>query len=197
MPGKDLYQDLCKSYEFMLGPLPQEEEFKQALQETVTEEELRIYFLLPFAGTATLDKLQKKAGMPIAQLKTILDRLASEGMIMSYTAKGQTVYERGNPIFMTEQQVRKAEDTPRRAFYARFFNSILNGEITIAAPTKTPYYRVLPVDPPPDPRGRGDPRSPGRAAHRRGLRDGPPRRPLYRRRRLLLPPHQAPVGSGL
>jgi Pyruvate/2-oxoacid:ferredoxin oxidoreductase delta subunit len=146
MAGQDLYQDLCKSYEFMLGPLPQVEEFKQALQETVTEEELRVYFLLPFAGTATLDKLQKKAGMPRAQLKATLDRLASEGMIMSYTAKGQTVYERGNPIFMTEQQVRKAEDTPRRAFYARFFNSILNGEVTIAAPTKTPYYRVLPVE---------------------------------------------------
>lgn len=143
---KDLYDKLCGYYEFMLGPLPWRDEFKRALRDTVSEEELRIFFRLPFSGTIPHTKLAQKVQLPPQQLQHLLDRLASEGMIMAYTKKGQTVYERGNPVFMTEQQVRKAEDTPRRHFYARFFNSILNAEVQIAAPTKTPYYRVLPVE---------------------------------------------------
>ena len=146
MPGKDLYDDLCGFYEFMLGPLPQRDEFRRALQETVTPDELRVFFLLPFTGRGSFDKLRKKAKMPDEELLAYLNRLAAEGFVVAYTAGGQTVYERGNPVFMTEQQVRKAEDTPRRAFYARFFNGYLNGEVAIAAPTKTPYYRVLPLE---------------------------------------------------
>ncbi|NIV39006.1 MAG: hypothetical protein GWN58_59170, partial [Anaerolineae bacterium] len=56
--------------------------------------------------------------------------LASEAIIMAYTVDGERAYERGNPVFMTEQQVRRPEDTPRRAFYAHFFNKILSGEFT-------------------------------------------------------------------
>ena len=144
--AQDLYDKLCGYYEFMLGPLPWRDEFKRALRETVSPEALRVFFRLPFSGTIPHAKLAKKVQLPPQQLQDLLDRLASEGMIMAYTKKGQTVYERGNPVFMTEQQVRKPEDTPRRHFYARFFNSILNAEVQIAAPTKTPYYRVLPVE---------------------------------------------------
>jgi Pyruvate/2-oxoacid:ferredoxin oxidoreductase delta subunit len=144
--AKDLYDKLCGYYEFMLGPLPWREEFERALQETVGEEELRILFRIPFSGAIPHAKLAKKAQLPAEQLQAILNRLAAEGMIMSYSRGGQTVYERGNPVFMTEQQVRKEEDTPRRRFYARLFYSILNGEVAIVAPTKTPYYRVLPVE---------------------------------------------------
>jgi len=104
-----------------------------------------VFFLLPLIGHIPHSKLERKAKMPPAVLKAKLDRLASEGVIMAYTVDGETAYERGNPVFMTEQQVRRPEDTPRRAFYARFFNSVLSGEFTPAAPTKTPYYRVLPV----------------------------------------------------
>jgi len=145
VPEKDLYDDLCRFYEFMLGPLSKRAEFKRALQDTVTPDELRIFFLIPFTGRISQEKLMKKARVPAEELLARLDRLASEGLIMAYTQRGETVYERGNPVFMTEQQVRKPEDTLRRAFYARFFNSILKGETAIAAPTKTPYYRVLPV----------------------------------------------------
>jgi Pyruvate/2-oxoacid:ferredoxin oxidoreductase delta subunit len=143
---KNLYEKLCGYYEFMLGPLPWREEFEQALRETVSEEELQILFRIPFSGAILHAKLAKKAQLPADQLQARLDRLAAEGMIMAYTREGQTVYERGNPVFMTEQQVRKEADTPRRRFYARFFKSILNGEVVIAAPNKTPYYRVLPVE---------------------------------------------------
>jgi Pyruvate/2-oxoacid:ferredoxin oxidoreductase delta subunit len=142
----DLYDKLIGFYEFMMGPLPWREEFKRTLQETVTTPELEVFFLVPFSGHAPLAKLERKTRLPAAELKGRLERLAGEGLVMIYTAGGETVYERGNPVFMTEQQVRKREDTPRRDFYARFFNSILNGEVAIAAPTKTPYYRVLPLE---------------------------------------------------
>jgi electron transport complex protein RnfB len=146
MPAQDLYEDLCKFFELMMGPLPFRDEFKRTLQDTVTAKELRLFFLLPAAGYVPLRKLERKARLPGEALRARLDRLADEGFALAYTVDGEPVYERGNPVFMTEQQVRKPQDTPRRAFYARFFNSILNGEVTIAAPTKTPYYRVLPVE---------------------------------------------------
>jgi electron transport complex protein RnfB len=146
MPTRDRYEDLLKFYEFIMGPLPGRDKFKRTLAQTVTTENLEVFFLLPLLGHIPRSRLERKAKMPPAELKAKLDRLASEGLIMAYTVEGEAAYERGNPVFMTEQQVRKPEDTPRRAFYARFFNSILRGEFTPAAPTKTPYYRVLPVE---------------------------------------------------
>jgi Pyruvate/2-oxoacid:ferredoxin oxidoreductase delta subunit len=145
MPERDRHEDLLKYYEFIMGPLPGREQFKRTLAETVTTEELEVFFLLPLIGHISHSKLERKAKMPPEVLQAVLDRLASEAIIMAYTADGETAYERGNPVFMTEQQVRRPEDTPRRAFYAHFFNKILSGEFTPAAPTKTPYYRVLPV----------------------------------------------------
>ena len=148
MPDKDLFESLCKFYEFMLGPLPRREEFKRTLQDTVTAEELSVFFLLPFSGTITRDKLHKKArkaGIPPDTLHTHLDRLASEGFILAYDTPEGLVFERGNPVFMTEQQVRKPQDTPRRTFYAHLFNFFLEGGAR-ALPTRTPYYRVLPVE---------------------------------------------------
>ena len=145
MADRDRYEDLLKYYEFIMGPLPGRDQFKRTLAETVIQEELEVFFLLPLIGHIPHSKLERKAKMPPAVLKAKLDRLASEAVIMAYTIDGETAYERGNPVFMTEQQVRRPEDTPRRAFYARFFNSVLSGEFTPAAPTKTPYYRVLPV----------------------------------------------------
>ena len=148
MPDKDLFESLCKFYEFMLGPLPARLEFKRTLQDTVTADELSAFFLLPFSGTITQEKLQKKAhkaGLPPDVLHARLNRLASEGFILAYDTPAGLVFERGNPVFMTEQQVRKPEDTPRRTFYAHLFNTFLEGG-GHALPTKTPYYRVLPVE---------------------------------------------------
>lgn len=144
--AKDLYDRLCRFYEFMLGSLARRDEFKRTLRETVAEEDLSVFFLLPFVGAMPLSKLQGKAKMPPEDLGAALDRLASEGFVMAYhTLEGPT-YERGNVVFMTEQQVRKPEDTPRRTFYAEFFDSYLSGESLGAVPTKTPYYRVVPVE---------------------------------------------------
>jgi len=148
MASKDVYKDLCKYYEFTLGALPMRDELKRAMQDTVTPEELDAFFLLPFAGPITQDKLEKKAHkakIPFEDLRARLDRLASEGYVLSYDTPDGPAYERGNPIFMTEQQVRKQEDTPRRTTYARFFDTVMERN-SGAVPTKTPYYRVLPVE---------------------------------------------------
>ena len=144
--AKNLYDALCNYYELMLGPLPWREEFIQTLQETVTEDDLQLFFHLPLLNPISHPKLARKAKMPADQLQATIERLATEGMIMAYSDQGTTSYERGNPVYMTEQQVRKSEETPRRHFYARFFNSFLSGEVRVAPPSKTPFYRVLPLE---------------------------------------------------
>lgn len=144
--SRDRYESLCRFYEFMLGPLPWREELRRTLQETASAEDLAVFFLVPFSGAISLDRVARKAHRPAAELAAALGRLADEGFLLAYTAAGEPVYERANPVFMTEQQVRKAEDTPRRAFYARFFNAILEGKVSVAFPNRTPYYRVLPVE---------------------------------------------------
>ena len=147
MAKKDNFERLCKYFEFMVRPLPKREAFKDTLRDTVTAEELDAFFLLPFSGHVTLEKLKKKAKIPVEDMQARLDRLASEGLILAYETPEGQAYERGNPVFMTEQQVRKQEDTPRRTFYAEFFNLFLKEEEPpTALPTKTPYFRVLPVE---------------------------------------------------
>ena len=44
MSSQDLFEDLCKFYEFVLGPLPRRDEFKRTLQDTVTADELRVFW---------------------------------------------------------------------------------------------------------------------------------------------------------
>ncbi len=146
MPRHDPYEALIGYYEFIMGPLPRRAEFMRAVASMVSPEDLRVFFLIPMTSPISRDKLEKKARMPSAELVAALDRLAGEGLIMAYTEAGRPVYERANPVYMTEQQVRKAEDTPRRRFYAEFFNAILSGEFAPAAPNVTPYYRVLPAE---------------------------------------------------
>lgn len=144
--AKNPYEALCDYYEIMLGPLPWRDEFVETLKETVRGEDLALFFRIPLLNSISHPKLLRRARMPTKRFQAAVERLAIEGMITVYTQEGELTYERGNPIYMTEQQVRKREDSPRRRFYARFFNTILNGEVTIDAPSKTPFYRVLPLE---------------------------------------------------
>jgi electron transport complex protein RnfB len=145
MSKNDMHEDLCKYYEFMTGTIPNREAFKDSLRLTVTAEELAIFFLLPFTGNMTLAKLESRAekkGVTKKQLQSVLDRMAREGLIMAYQTPNGRSFERGNPAFMTEQQVRKQEDTPLRKAYAEFMNAFIEGAMG-PIPNKTPYYRVL------------------------------------------------------
>ena len=147
MKVKDYYEELCKFYEIALGDIPHRNELKEALQRTVATEDLEVFFLLPLTGSITLTRLKKKAKMSADELQKRLERLACEGLIMAYRTEKDYAYERGNPVFMAEQQVRKKEETPQRALFAKFFNALNEGETAGGLPTKTPYYRVLPAEP--------------------------------------------------
>ena len=61
MARNDYYEDLCKYFEFMLGKIPNRDEFKAALQHTLTEEEIRVIFLLPFIGEVNLCQAGEKS----------------------------------------------------------------------------------------------------------------------------------------
>jgi hypothetical protein len=54
--SKDLYEKLCSYYEFMLGPLPWRDEFKRALRDTVSEDELVVFFGIPFSGSLPIER---------------------------------------------------------------------------------------------------------------------------------------------
>jgi NAD-dependent dihydropyrimidine dehydrogenase PreA subunit len=146
MSRHDNYERLCRFYE-LLGTIRDRDAFKEALQQTVSSEDLDVFFLLPKTGNISLSKLQKTSRMPGDALLAKLKWLAAEGFIWAYQVKGEYVYERSNFVFMTEQQVRKKEQSPQRTLFARFFATLIEGETAEALSTKTPYYRVLPAEP--------------------------------------------------
>jgi hypothetical protein len=47
VPQKDFYEDLIRYYEFQIGRMPRRQDFKDALQATFSEDDLRIFFQLP------------------------------------------------------------------------------------------------------------------------------------------------------
>ncbi|MBC7264042.1 MAG: 4Fe-4S binding protein [Chloroflexi bacterium] len=148
MGEKDLYEELIRFYEFQLGQLPNRQEFKEALQATLTEEDLRVFFLLPFFGMIPIEKLEQKAakiGIPRERLHEIVQRLIPEGIIDSYVSPSGRLCGRAPVIALLEFQVRLKEDSPMRAVCVKVMNAFIEGAVDVI-PTRTPYYRVLPVE---------------------------------------------------
>jgi len=146
MSRNDNYERLCKFYE-LLGTIRDRDAFKEGLQQTLSSEDLDVFFLLPAAGNISFSKLEKKSKMARDALLEKLKCLAAEGFILAYESKGEYAYERGHFIFMTEQQVRKEEESPQRTIFARFFDALIEGDLADVLSTKTPAYRVLPAEP--------------------------------------------------
>jgi len=148
MAEKNQYEDLVRFYEFQLGKMPHRSEFISALQSTFSKRDLQIFFLLPFLGMIPQEKFEKKAarvGIPAEELHTAVKRLAPEGMIDTYVAPEGRVYGRSPVIALLEFQVRLKEDSPMRAVCAKVMDAFIEGAVDVI-PTKTPYYRVLPVE---------------------------------------------------
>ena len=146
MKQQDNYEKLCKFYEIMVGRIPDRDQFKHALKMTIEESTLAPIFMMPLSGSISFTKLVKKSRMNADDLMTSLRALASEGFVLMYENNKGLFCERGNPIFMAEQQVRKHDATQQRKIYAQFFNRGIEGNLEEAIETKTPYYRVLPVE---------------------------------------------------
>jgi Pyruvate/2-oxoacid:ferredoxin oxidoreductase delta subunit len=148
MSEKDLYEDLIRFYEFQLGRLPHREEFKSALEVTLSKEDLRVFFLLPFFGMVPIGKVEKKAnkaGIAIDDLQETILRMIPEGMVDSYVPPEGRLCGRAPFIALLEFQVRLKVASPLRDVCTKIMNAFIEGD-TDAIPTKTPYYRVLPVE---------------------------------------------------
>jgi NAD-dependent dihydropyrimidine dehydrogenase PreA subunit len=148
MGEKDLYGDLIRFYEFQLGRLPHREEFKNALEVTLSKEDLRIFFLLPFFGMVLMTKTEKKAekaGIASEVLHETILRMIPEGMVDSYVTPEGRLCGRAPFVALLEFQVRLKVASPMRTVCTKIMNAFIEGD-TDAIPTKTPYYRVLPVE---------------------------------------------------
>ncbi|RPJ62835.1 MAG: hypothetical protein EHM12_03705 [Dehalococcoidia bacterium] len=143
----DPYEEVLKFYELLTDKTLNREAFKDALRETVTPEEIEVYFLVPAIGNVTYDKLESladKKNINRERLQSSLEKLAREGFILAYKTQKGRAFERSHVAHMSEQQVRKQEDTVRRKVYAEWWNA--SGEGKTRPLSKTPYYRVVPVE---------------------------------------------------
>ncbi|MBN1375091.1 MAG: 4Fe-4S binding protein [Dehalococcoidia bacterium] len=147
MKKKDTYEELLKYYEFLTDKTVDREAYKDALRQTVTPEEVEVFFLVPFTGGISIDKLESmadKKGISKEQLQLTLEKLAREGFIWAYQTPRGRAFERGHIAHLSEQQVRKQEATEKRIAFAKFWYSNMEGQSRPLS--KTPYYRVVPVE---------------------------------------------------
>jgi Fe-S-cluster-containing hydrogenase component 2 len=148
MPTKDLYEDLIRYYEFQMGSMPRRQEFKESLRETFPEEDLLIFFQLPYLGFISEEKFLKKLakrGITKTSFEEALTRLIPRGLVDKFQKKGEWGYERAPVIVVLEMAVREKEDSRFRTITAEVMNDMIESAAE-AIPTKTPYYRVLPVE---------------------------------------------------
>ncbi|HEY43539.1 MAG TPA: 4Fe-4S binding protein [Anaerolineae bacterium] len=150
--------------------MPNRDEFITALRHTLTEDDIRVIFLLPFTGEISYDQFVRKAakiGVSPEELEEIIRRLVPEGFIATYIRTKELdfagrpypsteplisvhtegrVFARGEIISMTEMQVRKSEHDPMRQAAAHWMDAMIEGS-AVTMPNKTPYYRVIPIEP--------------------------------------------------
>ncbi len=148
MAHRDLYESLVRYYEFQMGRLPHRNELKAALQATLSEEDLKVFFLLPFLGMISEPKLVKKAARARIHPEDLVRTargLIPEGIVDSYVPAAGRVYGRAPFIALLEFQVRLKAGSPMRDVCTKIMNAFIEGAVQ-ALPTRTPYYRVLPVE---------------------------------------------------
>lgn len=148
MPPKDLYENLIRYYEFQIGTMPRRKEFKESLQETFSENDLGIFFQLPYLGFIGEEKFLKKlakSGISKTELETTMTHLVPRGLVDKFQKNGEWGYERAPVIVVLEMAVREKENTRFRNITAAVMNDLIEGAAE-TIPTKTPYYRVLPVE---------------------------------------------------
>jgi Pyruvate/2-oxoacid:ferredoxin oxidoreductase delta subunit len=143
-----VYHKLVNKSTLMLGKIPNQEAIVWALSQTLPEDDLRIYFLIPFGNQIPLESLQARAaklGYTAEQLAQALERMYREAFVMRHDTPEGTAYESCPLSMAAEQQVRMKKGTPVGKAYADYWLSLA----TVSAyklPTRTPYLRVLPVE---------------------------------------------------
>jgi ferredoxin len=145
--AKDFIQDYIKYFSVQTGGAPRQEKLGWAIRQTLTEQDLQLFFLLPAFGSITPDKLKRKAlksDYSEELFADSLERLHEEGFVISYDGKKGRVYERAFVSFTVEQQVRRRKGTEVGAAYGEFWDGL--AELANHMPSKTPYFRVMPVE---------------------------------------------------
>ena len=149
MSKPSLYEKLIKKTAMMLGSVPGEERAMWAVEQCLPENDLRIYFLIPFGKTIPLEKLRRRArriGFSDAQLDETLERMFREAFVMRHQTPEGPAYESCPLSMAAEQQVRMKKGTPVGKAFGDYWLS-LAGISAYRLPTKTPYLRVMAAEP--------------------------------------------------
>ncbi|MBN1640594.1 MAG: 4Fe-4S binding protein [Anaerolineae bacterium] len=180
MDKRDPYEKLIRFYDGAFGRLPNRDEFKQAVQEALSEEDLELVLLVPGKGIPieALERRAARAGVSRERLHRAIDRLLPQGFLASYvkpdkpgwltracarllallpgrrTRSGRIVLRLG-VLILTEVQSRRPEDDAMRRASAHWMNAMIE-DAGRSIPNKTPYKRVLAIEetvaPPPQAR---------------------------------------------
>lgn len=145
--ARDYIQDYIKYFSVQTGGAPRQEKLDWAIRQTLSEADLKLFFILPAFGAITPEKLERKAikaGFSVEEFKESLNHLHQEGFLISYDGKKGRVYERAFVSFTVEQQVRRRKGTEVGAAYGEFWDGL--AELGKRMPSKTPYFRVMPVE---------------------------------------------------
>lgn len=148
MPESDLYEALIRYYKFQIGKMPRRQKFKSALQTVFSNEDLCIFFQLPYLGFISHQKFLKKLlkiGITKSQMDDAMTRLIPKGLVDKYQKKSEWGFERAPVIVVLEMSVREGDDSPLQQITAEVMNDLIEGAAE-TIPTRTPYYRVLPVE---------------------------------------------------
>ncbi|NLG65956.1 MAG: 4Fe-4S binding protein [Actinobacteria bacterium] len=162
----DGYERLVRFYGSAFGELPNRDEFSQAVREALTEDDVRILFLIPPRGIKIerLERRAARAGISQEQLHATIGRLRPEGFLASYvrpeparpawarrlhlpSLRGPTgpIVSRQSVLVLTEIQSRKPEDDAMRRAAVHWMNAMIE-DAGRSVPNKTPYKRVLAVE---------------------------------------------------
>jgi len=128
MPRKDLYENLIRYYEFQIGEMPRRDRFKQALIETFTEDDLRIFFTLPYLGFISEEKLKRKLtrkNFSGSEFDSAMSRLIPKGLVDKFQKNGEWGYERAPVIVVLEMAVRENQDSPFRQITSEVMNDLI------------------------------------------------------------------------
>jgi len=148
MAKKTYLEKYIDYFSVQTGGAPRRDRLEWAINQTLVEDDLILFFLLPQFGSYTTEQFHRKAlrkGFSEEKFKECLAHLHQEGFIIRYDKprKGR-VYERAFVSFTLEQQVRRRKGTESGAAYGEFWEALAGA--TEKMPSKTPYFRVVPVE---------------------------------------------------
>lgn len=148
MAGKSYLDRYIDNFTLQTGKMADREKIVWAIRNTLNDDDLKLFFLLPTSGSLTPEQLERKAiraGFSKDAYQKSLNHLHAEGFIISHdiTKKGR-VYERVFVSFTLEQQVRRRRGTELGAAYGQIWEDL--AALSANMPSKTPYFRVLAVE---------------------------------------------------